>query len=528
MKKSANHYLFSLVLVGALLFLVFIISADRIPLVKHSKYPETLEQSEASPEPLSHIHEGFIVDTGFSTNLPIVIIDTANIEPPISMATNATGNGLASLQGVEPTVAGKLAVIDHDGMNSLSDTPVQTSSILIKRAGNAAMFYEKPQYLINLVTADGEAQSLSILEMGEESEWLLNGSMADKSMLRNYLAYSLSAEIMPFIPANVYCEVIFKKGMSYSYQGVYLMGESVKQGVNRVNIEESNPEKGNFAYLVKRDQINDQEMVLATAETEESASRFSLIYPGAAEASLATQDYVAADISRIEKILYSDDYFKFSSYPDYIDVDSFVDYFLINEYFGNYSAGEYSTYLYKEAGGKLKIGPVWDFERAIDNYQREGFNPEFTALQLKPWFDRLMTDKSFVKKLEARYAKLYKGVLAEEHVISQIDGITSYLGDAQQREWYRWDHIYRNSKQYQLEPVIDRDGEILYRESTTYKQELYRIKTVLRQHGQAMGQRLALLEKSAKWDTGMSRSLSVLLPGIVLSAVIIGFYFKKR
>lgn len=28
-----------------------------------------------------------------------------------------------------------------------------------------------------------------------------------------------------------------------------------------------------------------------------------------------------------EKILYSDDYFKFSSYPDYIDVDSFVDYF---------------------------------------------------------------------------------------------------------------------------------------------------------------------------------------------------------
>ena len=67
-------------------------------------------------------------------------------------------------------------------------------------------------------------------------------------------------------------------------------------------------------------------------------------------------------------MLYSQDEALFKTYDRYIDVDSFVDYFLLNEFFGNYDAGNHSTYMYKESGGKLHIGPVWDFDQAMNNY----------------------------------------------------------------------------------------------------------------------------------------------------------------
>lgn len=49
-------------------------------------------------------------------------------------------------------------------------------------------------------------------------------------------------------------------------------------------------------------------------------------------------------------------------YTDYCDIDSMVAYFLVNELFGNVDAAKNSRYAYKDIGGKLRFGPVWDFD----------------------------------------------------------------------------------------------------------------------------------------------------------------------
>ncbi|OYX16065.1 MAG: hypothetical protein B7Z16_12175, partial [Algoriphagus sp. 32-45-6] len=63
-------------------------------------------------------------------------------------------------------------------------------------------------------------------------------------------------------------------------------------------------------------------------------------------------------MDEFEKALISDD---FSSngrnYTDYIQVSSFVDYFLITELCRNVDAYRISTFLEKDRGGKLAMGP---------------------------------------------------------------------------------------------------------------------------------------------------------------------------
>lgn len=69
-------------------------------------------------------------------------------------------------------------------------------------------------------------------------------------------------------------------------------------------------------------------------------------------------------------------------------MDNWVDYFIINEFAMNYDAGTFSTYVYKELGGKLQLA-AWDFNNGFDNYQ--WFHTETDRLYTvdNSWFDRL-------------------------------------------------------------------------------------------------------------------------------------------
>ena len=216
-------------------------------------------------------------------------------------------------------------------------------------------------------------------------------------------------------------------------------------------------------------------------------------------------------LEHVETVLYSDDEAVFSRYPDCIDVDSFVDYFVINEFLGSYDAGQYSTYLYQDIGGKVAIGPVWDFDGAMDNARSAVLEPELTAIQTKPWYERLFKDKTFLQKVERRYTQLRKNVLSEENVMNLIDQLQSYLGDAKDREWMRWDSLYTHPHKLSLKDTVDENGNTLVRETSRYEQEIYHMKAVLRSHGNAVPARLNVLEASTEYETGLREYQGILL-----------------
>lgn len=484
---------------------------------EHSKsgYADPLAPAPFEQQPLAHIKEDFSVDSGFTSHLPIIILDTGGIDPPISAYMDSAQNRFVDIEGIEPYVDGTLELICSDSgqLNSLQDAPQFSGNIRIKRRGNSSMLYEKAQWLIKLVTESGQYNDADLLGMGAEHEWILNGSMFDKSMLRNYLAYSIASEFIPYTPDNRYCEVIIRNNGSYSYQGVYLLGETVKQGADRVNIAEFSPSRLFNSYLVRRDRLDDNAVTLDTYGRQNgfSAEYLALLYPNRYSVTDQMVYYVGQDISAIERILYSDDPKIFSTYPDVIDVDSFADYFLLNEFFASYDTGNFSTYFYKDIGKKLSMGPVWDYDGTMDNYRSEALDTDSLALQTKPWFDRLCKDTAFLKRLERRYAQLRHSSLSEKHITGRIDEIALYLGGAQQREWARWGHWYTTQNQYSMLDDIRPDGTAVHRNAETYPDEIYRIKTALREHGDAIPQAIKTLELSADTATGLNKYMGWLL-----------------
>ncbi|MDC7286340.1 CotH kinase family protein [Blautia schinkii] len=491
----------------------------------HDSYTTALTKAPHEEKPLEYISENYNVKEGFCSHLPIVVMDTNGVEPPVNTYFDNThtyaGIGIyVPKEDVEPYVDGEILLYNsEEGINSLADQPVTKSLMRIKRRGNTSMTFEKAQWLVKLVTESGQDREVDILGMGAEHEWILNGSMYDKSMLRNYLAYSVISRIMKYTPDSRFCEVLIKNGTTYSYQGVYLICENIKQGTNRVDIAEYKESNTFNSYLLRKDRYDVEALTLENYGRIQgfNSEYLALLYPSKYRVTTDMTEYVNRDISYIEKILYSENPKIFGSYKDVLDVDSFVDYFLVNEFLGNYDAGNNSTYFYKDLGGRLSMGPVWDFDGAMDNYIYEPLDTESLAFYTKPWFDCLCKDLNFVKKLEKRYTKLRQGPLSNDYVIGKIDEITAYLGGAIEREWMRWGHWYTTDNVYSLEDYTGSDGITLKRNAVTYEDEIYRIKTVLREHADSISTGLKMLEKNAELTTGLSKWMGWLL---LLAAVV--------
>lgn len=468
--------------------------------------------------------EDWTVDESFSSNLPLVILDTGDERPPISMEQEKDGT-FRPIPGVEPYRSGTLRVIDTGDVNTLHDKASYVSDVRLKRRGNSSMLYEKAQYLVKLVTESGQDNELDLMGMGAESEWVLNGSMADKSMMRNYLSYRMASAFMPYTPDSRYCEVLYYENGQYHYEGVYLLIESIKQGPERVDISEAKSSDQFPSYIVRRDRAAEDEIILDTWATAgpSKEARLGLIYPTQKNATPEAIEYVTEDLSRIEKVLYSDDPEVFATYSRYIDVDSFVDYFLFNEFFGSYDAGKNSTYMYKELGGKLHMGPVWDLDGALDNYVAEPLEWEVTAFQTQPWFDRLSMDDNFLDKLERRYAELRRGPLSDKALYETVDGIAAYLGPAVEREWTRWGHIYTTFNRYSMQS----DGGLV-RNTSEFRQEVYRIKTSISRHAEAIGPYLDVLEKSAEMNTDASLYTPLALLLAILVFAVPAYYASRK
>lgn len=483
----------------------------------------SLPADESKEDPLLYMDSDFTVKEGFHSNLPIVLLTIDGELPDYKEFSD----GQEYVINEEPWTTGYISIIDNGKFNnSIGDTPVMESHLKIKKRGHTSYLYDKSQYLIKLQNENGTDNKADILGMGEDESWILNGSMADKSMIRNYISYRISSEIMNTTPDCQYCEVIMKDGDRYIYQGLYLMMETVSRGINRVNIDQFKEKNIYTSYIVRRDRFTNFDVMLNTFGRLEGLSEewIGIKYPSEAKLTEKAKQYIESDFSRTEEIIYSEDERVFKIYDKYIDIDSFADYFLINEFFGNYDAGEHSTYMYKNSGERLKIGPVWDFDQAINNYFQEEMEPETLAFQERQFFKQLSKDERFVKLLQSRYSQLRQNALKEEHVNAVIDEAAAYIKSARQREWSRWAKDYEddsgnNPHNYYLQSY-EMDDMIVSRFNDNYDQEIYNIKVYLHKHGRAISTELIKLQKMTTVDTSLKSENGLFLLVIMVLFLI--------
>lgn len=379
----------------------------------------------------------------FHSHLPIIMIDTLSQEvpgTPIVQEDEIIGYEMS--EDGQKNITALFSVIDlQEGNNCIEDQPTVDSLAKIRYRGNSSRFFDKKSYAIHLVSEDGKDNKKQISGMAAHDEWVLNGPFLDRSLLRNYIAYNISGEIMEYAPNVRYCELFVDK----TYQGVYILVESVTKGSGRINIQKPDKKSRITDYIIRLDRVGKGKQELndySFYTYKNGVSAIDVRYPGPALMTEERKDYIEKDISRFQKMLYSYDLTdRKKGTTQYIDLNAFADYFIINEFFGDSDAGRFSTFYYKNTRGKLKPC-VWDFNNACDNYiNYKKDESKFSMLDV-PLFDALIKDKRFVDQVVRNYRNLRKDVLSEQYLINYIDETNLWLGESVDRNYARWGYVF--------------------------------------------------------------------------------------
>lgn len=393
------------------------------------------------------------------TNLPIVFIDTQNQmidrDERITARMTIIYNGENQLNYMD-TLAHPNQKADYSGY------------IDLKYRGNSSFTNsDKKPYAIRALNKPleegGKKQKVSILGMGKDNDWALLAPYADKSMIRDVLAFTLARPFFEYVPTGKYCEMI----MDGTYYGVFIFSERVRKGNNRLDLpdpgESGDALTGGYHIEVDRD----DEAVYTSKHSPVDSKGNAIPYKKISfqyknmdqdEFSKAQLDYLHGYIDAFENSLTSADYKNpETGYRKYMDVTSFIDYMLSTEFCHNVDGYRLSTNLYKYRDSKdprFKTS-LWDMNLGFGNADyNEGWRADTWAYnfndiarsdnQLVPfWWYKLLKDDSFVKEVKERW-KLYRETsYSDENIEQTIDSLTTLLNTkgAQTRNsqaWPRW------------------------------------------------------------------------------------------
>lgn len=381
----------------------------------------------------------------FCTHLPIVSIDSGGAFPNIIQRSLPDG---LDAEVYSYFLRCSVSIYDRaDHVNHLSDTPTLRSEGLFRPRGNSSIHFDKLSYKLHFVQSDNTENPLEFLGMEKHDKWVLHGPVLDKTLLRNYFSYNIAGSIRPDTPDVRFFELFINN----HYQGLYLAVESVEAGKNRVPITPYKEGDPFTSYILRGDrdvnQTNKADIFSSYAYFRGASTAVEILYPPSDKLTPQLRSYIEQDISQIEKSLYSYDYNDpVYGYQATLDVDSFVDYFIINELLRNFDAGVYSTYYYKDIRGKLTIGPVWDFNNALDNYIDYVRNTENFVMTEYPIYQMICMDEDFIDSVIARYRELRTGPLSDQTMAEMIDGASQWLGDAITRNFAIWGYTFDTEK----------------------------------------------------------------------------------
>lgn len=387
------------------------------------------------------------------THLPVIVVETNGQKIPGAAVPGEDGRlkNYEKTENGEEEITVSVDIIDRPGVyHHPEDEPDVSVSASFRIRGNTSRYYPKSNYRMKLTEEENPEKNkeVSLLGMEASSEWALHGPYMDRSQIRNYLCMNLSAEVLGYAPDVRFCELM----VNGEYRGVYLLMETVREGAGRIDLTDYEQGDLVFSYITRLEPQHVMEgepenlKILEDFESytlrHDGQTEMEIVYPGASDQTQEVKDYVAADLSEIERWLYSRE---MEMNPDscweYLDMESFADYYILQEFFAVNDIFSASTYFYKDVRGKLHIGPVWDYNNAVNNYLKQMPATEFLASQ-RGWYGQLMKSERFVNYVIARYRYLREGVLSQEYMEQYIQETVAWLGGAVDRNFEVWGYTF--------------------------------------------------------------------------------------
>ena len=318
-----------------------------------------------------------ILEVIYLSDIPCVYITTETV----SMDSVNMNKGIESSGHIKIMNGGK---IEYDGAMEY-----------IKGRGNSTWFTVKKPYNIKL------AAKANIFGMGAAKKYSLLADYYDRTRLRNTIAYKLAGYVGIEYAPEAYNINLF---IDNHYYGMYTFAENIEINDNRIEIfdleevnEALNPgvvfEECETGTAIRESNIGQSRTVYWTELPNDSAeldggylleldftmrdsykeSGFISSYGQAVVitspqyASQSQVEYISRFYQEMEDALLSDDGYNALGmhYSEYIDVESFAKMYVYQEYVKNLDSGLSSFYIYKDVGGKMYAGPVWDMDSTL-------------------------------------------------------------------------------------------------------------------------------------------------------------------
>jgi hypothetical protein len=409
-----------------------------------------------------------------SSELPIVMINT--LDQPI----------------VQDTKIDCLMDIKYNGPGNITyvtDSPnVYSGNIGIEIRGATSAGYAQTPYNFETRTPAGDNNQVALLGMPEENDWVLLSHYNDRSLLRNMLSFKLFGDMGNYSVRAQWCELM----VDNKYKGIYAIGEKIKRDSNRVNIAkltvtDTLGDDLTGGYILQQNYWDSNNSFLSNYHPIDHPDfDVAFVYesPKADELLPVQKAYIASYVDSLETALYGPDFADpVIGYRKYMDVKSFIDYFIVNEFARNPDGFKKSVFYHKDKysnGGKLKAGPVWDFDWAYKkyNYCEQNFsgsdgsgwahliNDCFTDNYSTGWYLRLMQDSTFNDELRCTYEEYRQTMLNMDNIAAYFDEMESLVQNAQARHFQKWPLLGRSGFDDEIEPV-----------ATTYSGELDTLKS---------------------------------------------------
>lgn len=333
----------------------------------------------------------------------------------------------------------------------------------LKYRGNSSFSQsDKKPYAIqtlatNQLTEDGgEKQKTKILGMGKDHKWAMLAPWADKSMIRDALAFELGRPWFDFVPHTRFCEVI----LDGTYYGVYIFTERVSKGNKRLNLNDPGEDGGDMTgdYQVEIDRSDSPYYAsqhrpwrnLTGGEEYDHTIKYQYVSPEDEDFYQFTGAKAALqnEIDKMEDSFMSDNWKdEKDGYRKYIDVNSFIDYMLSTEFAMNIDGYRLSTNLFKYSrtrglmeglDSRWKMS-LWDFNIAYgnanyyngdrtDKWQYDFNSRERNDAEHVPfyWY-RMLSDESYVSDMKARWKAYRENNYSDENLFALVDSLSNRL-----------------------------------------------------------------------------------------------------
>lgn len=379
------------------------------------------------------------------SNLPIVVIETDNHvtipDEPKVLATmkiiwhqDGSRNYLSDINNPE--------FLNYDGRIGIEI-----------RGSSSQMLSKKPYGLETLQSDDVTNNNVSILGMPKENDWVLNSLAFDQTGMRDVISYELSEKLGQYTPRRVYCEVVIND----DYKGLYVFMEKIKADDNRVNIDKDG------GYITKADRADNGDPAAWTMPCYGggwwggSSTTFVHHYPKPEDITTEQHNYIKNVFFNLADQSHSHNVSIENGIPSIIDVSTFVDFMILGEFSSNVDVYELSTFFHKDNRGKLRAGPIWDYNLTY-GHDEFGSRSRYDVWQFdnddnngpKFWKDLFDTDE-----FRCYFAKRWFEVTAEgnpldyNEISNRMDEIDVLITEAVGRDNQRWHKMQQHTSEIQ-------------------------------------------------------------------------------